>query len=386
MNHATQYHFRNYSTFPENSRSSTTPTIGRVRTLDAKTKRFKRNSKRQTQFRTDSHASDGFLKYRFLPKLKIEESSKDIEDYTILETDFYNSLFMLAEHYGIERMESKEYGYSYNIALALDDAKNQLKQKAVNYDQIALVQEGRRTYFISEERYNTHSTLYYIPIVPLYRMLKVSKRKQTAHLLLSVCAYLYQIADIPYYRQQNSYLFWMYEMVSDWVESDDENQETNRTIVQIKQAELIGELIEKKIYHAENLDRFQERLNRYKILDGLDENAYKLALEALALFEKFPNHNIYIHAQTIIKHDEMDNTAENKIGMHQYISFCAESKGELFQMLFESINMEFQECTEIQEPTLMKRFDGSDISGVNLEFENRIFRLIEQLIELLNQF
>ncbi|PMX76362.1 hypothetical protein C1Y21_34515, partial [Pseudomonas sp. MPR-R2A3] len=81
------------------------------------------------------------------------------------------------------------------------------KQTGSNWDSLQLVQDRMKTFFISEERYQTGSTLYYIPVMPLFEMLHDPKRKRTAHLLVSVCSYLYHIADIPYYRQENSYLY-----------------------------------------------------------------------------------------------------------------------------------------------------------------------------------
>lgn len=40
--------------------------------------------------------------------------------------------------------------------------------------------------------------------------------------------------------------------------------------------------------------------------------------------------------------------------MEKYVSFCADDKGILFQTLFDSVNTEFQECTEIEEPSTQK--------------------------------
>src|SRR5690606_27121407 len=125
------------------------------------------------------------------------------------------------EHYSIEPIPTKYFANPYNMALALWDMEEKLKQRVLNWEEIRLVQDSKKTYFISEEKYNTGTTLFYIPVASLYRMLHNRKRKRNAHLLLSVCAYLYHIADIPYYRQEASYLYWMYEMMNDWVEQDD---------------------------------------------------------------------------------------------------------------------------------------------------------------------
>lgn len=66
--------------------------------------------------------------------------------------------------------------------------------------------------------------------------------------------------------------------------------------------------------------------------------------------------------------------------------FVLKPKGMLFQTLFESINTEFQECTEMQEPSIIKKFDGRNVSNNNLDFENCLFPLIDELIYILNSF
>jgi hypothetical protein len=92
-------------------------------------------------------------------------------------------------------MTTRHLGYPYNIALALDDIQKQLKNKVRDWEEIRLIEEKGKTYFTSEERYNTGAILYYIPIVPLYRLSKNPKRKQAVQLLQSVCSYLYHIAN-----------------------------------------------------------------------------------------------------------------------------------------------------------------------------------------------
>src|SRR5690606_40118408 len=122
------------------------------------------------------------------------------------------------------------------------------------------------------ERYNTGTTLYYIPVVPLFQMLNDPKRKKSAQLLISVCSYLYHIADVPYYRQEDSYLYWMYEMHKDWVEQDDETEETEMYNREFTKAELIGDSIEQKLFNRINLKVFQQRLNAFKSLDTFDHD------------------------------------------------------------------------------------------------------------------
>ncbi|SPZ94545.1 Uncharacterised protein [Sphingobacterium multivorum] len=104
-------------------------------------------------------------------------------------------------------MQTQDFEFPYNVVLSMWDMETKVKRTNINWDSFKLVQDSKRTFFVSEERHNVDTTLYYIPIAPLFKMLKDPKRKKTAQLLISVCSYLYHIADVPYYRQEDSYLY-----------------------------------------------------------------------------------------------------------------------------------------------------------------------------------
>ena len=57
------------------------------------------------------------------------------------------------------------------------DVEEKLKSKVLDWEEIRLVQDSKKTYFVSEERYNTGSTLFYTPVCPLYRLFHDKKRK-----------------------------------------------------------------------------------------------------------------------------------------------------------------------------------------------------------------
>ena len=394
MKYATKNNLGKNKNSRKTKAKSTAPTVGRICRLDeAGQKRFG-NSERPTEICSDKSTSDGFLKCTFLPKLKENIAQKLASDEqnltqiqrknTKTERDFYQSLSRLTEHYGLNPISTKYFGYPYNIALALDDIQKQLKNKVKDWEEIRLIEEKGKTYFTSEERYSTGATLYYIPIVPLYQLSKNPKRKKVAQLLQSVCSYLYHIAKIPYYRKQDSYLFWMYEMVTEWITSDDENEETPIYLSEIKQAEQIGDFMEQKIYNQNNLTRFKDHLKSFKAKDSFDNDCFMLARKIFSLYQQYPSATIYQNLQSIIDTEEYES--DTIVSIDKYVSFCSEAKGLLFQTLFETVNSELQECTTMQEPIVIKKFDGNSISNTNLDFENRLFPLIEELIYILNNF
>ena len=394
MKYATKNNLGKNKNSRKTKAKSTASTVGRICRLDeAGQKRFG-NSERPTEISSDKSITNGFLKCTFLPKLKENNAQKLASDEqnltqiqrknTKLESDFYQSFSQMAVHYRLNTMTTRHLGYPYNIALALDDIQKQLKNKVRDWEEIRLIEEKGKTYFVSEERYNTGAILYYIPIVPLYQLYKNPKRKQAVQLLQSVYSYLYHIAKVPYYRKQDSYLFWMYEMASEWITSDDENDETPIYFSEIKQAEQIGDFMEQKIYNQNNLTRFKDHLKSFKAKDSFDNDCFMLARKIFSLYQQYPNATIYQNLQSNTETEEYES--DTVVSMDKYVSFCSEAKGLLFQTLFEAVNSDLQEYATMQEPRVIKKFDGRNITNNNLDFENRLFPLIEELIYILNNF
>lgn len=385
MNYVQTHYIGNNQTARTKKTKAVVPTAQRVHALDGKTKRCKRDSERQTQISTNANVADGFLKTSFLPKLKETKTVQACEKSEKMQRDFYASLSKLSEHYRIEPMQTSQFDYPYNMALAIWDMEEKLKQRVLNWQEIRLLQDSTKTYFISEEKYNTGTTLYYIPIEPLYQMLHDPKRKRNAQLLISVCSYLYHIADIPYFRQENNYLYWMYEMHKEWVEQDDETEEAEMYQQEFSKAELIGDCIEQKIFNRINLHVFEQRLNAFKNSDAFDHECWKVACSAFALYTEYPQESIFRNARVNEDPENEDDESET-IGMEKYISFISHTKGWLYESIAESINNEFNEYAGMDEPTIFKCFDGKDVTNTSLDFENRLFALLDDMCGLLYNY
>lgn len=386
MTYAITYHSGYDTTTQKSQTKATTPPIRRVRKLDETNKRCKRNPQGQTTVRTSTDVTNGFLRTSFLPVLAETKTAQACKKTAKTERDFYQSLSQLATHYNINPIHTQSFGFPYNIALALWDTKEKLKDKVKDWEEIKLVKDSKKTFFTSEERYNTNSTLYYIPVVPLYRLLKNRKQKYSAQLLLSVCSYLYHSVNIPYYRQENSFLYYQYEMLKEWQLTDDDSDETSIYLSEFEQAECIGDKMEQKIFNTANLTFFKKRLNHFKCTNIFEQDCLKLAQGTYILLEQYPNENVFRNARPSDEADESEEETDNILTMDYYISFYADGKGWLNENIIQCVNNELQEYGQIEEPSIVKRFDGSDITANNLDFENRLFALIGELIYLLNNF
>ncbi|UUW07250.1 hypothetical protein NLG42_14170 [Flavobacterium plurextorum] len=385
MNYATDNDIGNSATVRAKKTKTASRTARRVYGLDAETQGRRRGAERQAKVSTCGDATDGFLKVSFLPRLQENKTLQACGDISKMESDFYASLASLAEHYDIVPLPTSHFEYPYNMALALWDLEEKLKKSVGNFSELRLLQDTHRTYLLSEEKYSTGTTLYYIPIEPIYQMLREPKHKQNAHLLFSVCSYLYHSADVPYYRGQGSYLYWLYEMHREWTEQDEDSEENERYVREFDKAEFIGDFIEKKIFNRMNLEVFEERLNGFKSRDAFDKQCMDTAKKAFVLFTDYPNESIFRNAPT---HDgEEDEDTENEsIGMEKYISFISDTKGWLYESIEQSINSEFNEYGTMDEPTILKCFDGEELTQNSLDFESRLFALLDDLCALLHNY
>jgi hypothetical protein len=106
-----------------------------------------------------------------------------------------------------------------------------------------------------------------------------------------------------------------------------------------------------------------------------------VASDAFTLYTEYPETSIFRNQPT----PEQDpyNDDNKAIGMDMYISFVADTKGCLYDNIEESINAEFNEYGSIEEPTVYTPISGTELSKADFDFENRFFKLMEDLYKIL---
>lgn len=398
VKNATKNYIGKNRNFRRKKAKATSLSVTAIYRLDEAEQRHSGNPKRPKKISSNKPTSNGFLRTTFLPKLKesevwkVNENVQNETEIKKAEQCFYQSLSELSEHYGIKPMQTNGFEYPYNISLYLWNIKQQLQNKVEHWNNIQLIKEENKLFIASEERCDTGTSLFYIPVVPLYKMLKDKKRKKPAQLLLSVCCYLYRNAGVSYYRQEDSYLYWMYEMLADWFEEDDEREETDVHKKELKIAKMMGDIVGQKISNNQNLIQFSERLKNFKSKNNFDHECFLLAENVFQLYQQYPEEHLYRNAHfnniSNYQNDVEDefHIEENVISMDKYISFYSYNKGLISDQIVEMVNSEFNEYGEVQEPIVSKVFDRRTLNQYSLDFENRLFELINELIYLLNNY
>jgi len=358
-------------------------TIQAVRYIRRKHKQTARcagSKKEPEQLRSARTLTDGFLRHSFLP---LFEMGKKIPSQYEVKMDFFNSLALLSELYGFEVLDTTGKSYPYNILLAYSDAQKQLNGLGRDVELSIMQEQDGSVKLTTKHIYNTCNTLYYIPVLPLYKLLQDKKQKQTAELLLSVFAYLYHIAGIPYYREDSSCLYYHYECMEEWMIDDLEDEESesgNSMISELNTASYYGDVMHRKIYNPYHLSVFEKRIKNYKPNTAFEKDCLSVANHVLVLMLEYPAGTIF--QNTSNREFESD---EGIIRAEQYISFIADTDGLLYENIARVINDEFNECSEIEEPTLLQIYDSqNELTHKALDFEYRLFPLLNDLCTLLN--
>lgn len=383
MEHETKYQSGNNKDSRRSKPERPAQKIGGLRGLDGKNKGRARSAKRQAQVGAGKHVANAFLKTAFLPRLEETEAIAEHRENVEMERDFFKSLSIVCGKYGITVCEHGE-AYPIGISLSLTDLRNKLKDSCrIDFREIRLMADQGKVFFAERKTYDTRRTLYYIPIVELCEMLDMEAYKKSADVLLSVFSYLYNIVDVPYHRQENSYLWYMYEMISEW-KLDEEDEEYTEFSALYERACNIGDSLEILLHDPKHLIEFGQRLSQLSDASGFHAKCHKVATEFFALYQQYPDRSIYgkLGAEVDIEEDE----DEQIVGLDKYVSFYESDEGMIGENLMDAVNTDLQELYNIDEPVIYIPVDGRMMEGNDFDFEERLFNLMEGLIFLLNSY
>lgn len=358
-------------------------TIPEHRCIRSRTRQAARcatGTKEQAAQRTAGFTADGFLNHRFLPLCR---PADNLPAQQQVEKGFFTSLSILAGLCNYQPMPVNDYPYPANILLAHWEASLEVSRHSPQ-SKLSLVQCPKGNIRLAAtERFDTNCTLYYIPVIPLYRILRDKRQRKAAELLLSVFAYLYRIAGVPYYRDPYSALAYYYDMVAEWLiecEYEYEAKEFNYNFSEINAAASIGDVMLRRMTNPCHLEHFANRIARFQPRNPFEDECLRIARTALNIYARYPDRNIFDNIRR-----EKQDYEEEVIRAEQYISFVADTDGWLYENITDMVNNEFNECMYMEEPTVTQVFDHKAKTLANdISFETKLFELITDLCSLLN--
>lgn len=356
------------------------PKIGQGRPRLRPTARTAKPAPIKVKERTTGSHRPAFLTQVFYPIMGNEH--KELTFDREIEQHFYASFDNLCTCYGMKLDRRMNLPYPMNLAKCLGELSRQLKEFDRDLDLRLLQDDVSPARLSTSRRFSTGSTLFYIPIAPLFKMLENHDTKSTGELLLSMFSYLFRFVGVPHYAQDYSYLGGIYEMVFEWCKGEEDDPERDEKWIRLidDHSEMIwerGAVCLMMLREQTHVLEFRNRVESYQPKFRVEIEFMETARGFLKLFEDFPRRNL---------HDRLDvpkvDDYEDFIRLEQYLHFFWDFGEPVHEEFMEIINGQLNECCEIEEPITHQYFDTPQQSGVHdHEFEKRLCELLHELID-----
>ncbi|WP_333624287.1 hypothetical protein [Sphingobacterium siyangense] len=341
---------------------------------------------RKKAVRSRSSSPHDFLNQVFMPAVDEGMTMKaPLQITSEMNIEFKFSLALVKQYYRVNFPDccTGQFAYDWLVDInklsTLIGAGPDMEINIIRTDSGKIVLE-------TKECFSTGACLYYMPVMPLYRFIKNKRYKSSRSAvmtLLSTCSYLYLIAGVPMYTDPSTYIFYEYEILSDWFDEGEDEGCKHTDQKEISDILAIGELMEQKFFNAKNLKFFESRISKIEPKNEFDNYCLSIGKQALWLYQSFPEETIFrLRKQT----DQNPYEYDYMTRMDQYISFTGTSEGGVSDMLIDMVNNELSENSRTEEPEIIRVFDGSPVERTDLTFERAVFQLINDVCIVLNNY
>jgi len=355
----------------------TIPAIRQLRGTTRPIARCKAGTGKPPKERTAGCGGNGFLNHHFQPFLGFE-----FGDWKKAEAEFFTSANNLCQLYGIEKPDVSGFSFPQNIAtmyLQLTDSFGSDKDCTC----LIMQDDTHSATIATVKTFDTGYRLYYIPVRPLWRLLTNEPDNPLNQVMLAIYGYFYKEIKVGYYREPG-YLNQTYETIENWIEEDNDGEDEDYRLIQRKELDTMntaGDKILPLIKDGFSLKNFSLAIEVYLTTPNYDSVAVELAQEIYKLATDYPKHKIPIP-------ENLSESEENeRIYFEQYVSFYWSCQDCFFDMLNDMVNNEFQEMGSQEEPISVQWFDMPQEKELHsFDFETRLFNLINEFIDLLNDY
>lgn len=325
---------------------------------------------------TPAPVVNGFLNHSFTPLADKEQ--EDIGDCKKMEREFFSSLSNLAALYQFELPDTQGIMFPLNIMEAF--AYAQVCLNRCNPKLNLFILQEQQTYLATARSLPVGGYLYYVAIYPVVQLIE-NQRYAQANLMLALFSYLYQIAGIPFYTDYYSYVGGNYACIENWIaEEDDCDEDRSAQVQQLQRINKDGKKIERKINKCKPLNQFKRRLDKFKPQSATDNLIKELSSKFYGLYQAYPKSRI----ENAVWNGLFNPGEEDRITPDLYLSFMYDYKDCISEDLFSTISEHHNNMGVIDEPVAFQRFDTpQQQERHDLDFETRIFDLIDELIDLL---
>ncbi len=313
------------------------------------------------------------------------QPATELPKRSVVERDFFKSLSHLTKHYGLDLTGYGSLPYPYNILMAEREANRKLKKKGRYRELLIIEQEDNQTCLTVKETFKNDFGLYYIPVMPIYDLWQRPDFAHCAELLTAVCAYLYIEADVTYYRDEETYMFYNYEILEEWItegKDDMDEEDYTRQKAAYDNALSQGDFIQEKMMATGFRQSLDSLIANFDAKSDFEKECLSVAQNCWELWQAFPGMNLFKHAS--LQDYEVEEYEDNYVAMHEYFSFVGSVNDSVSDTLRDMVNNDFNERSRYQEPEVITFFNEAKPPYADeLAYEDRLFSIIDDLCTLL---
>ena len=326
--------------------------------------------------------ANGFLGYCFEP---VVDDVGELSDQSILETEFFQSLSFFSQAYGfgfdVSAMENASV-YPHNVFLAFSQAEASLQTVDPNASLAIIEDEGcYRTTLAVYKVYETGFTTYFIPLEPLYQLLKEGFRSPASALLCSVVAYLHTVAGVSFFSDECSFIYYHCAIVLESIREEEDEIHLADYEELLTNSRNKGAALQRYIgWSQRHLNEFDARHQSFQPADEWEKTVHRVCGSFLALYRQYPTRTYSQSFEQGLANSDDDYS----IGPDQRIGFIWEWGDWVHDNLLDSLDCDFNGGGYLEEPLAYHLFDQPcPKPTLCLAFDDEFCRSLDALAELL---
>ncbi|MBO9681957.1 MAG: hypothetical protein J7502_04710 [Flavisolibacter sp.] len=343
----------------------------------------KRRSGRSTPKCARGFDPNGFLKMAFLPLYK-----SPVHGITNTEKQFFQSAKAVCREYGWRMPKRPHLPFPHNIASSYERISDQISEAGLT--SILAHDDNNETCIVTVEEYNTKFDLYFIPLRPIYNILKDDKNKNIRPAVLEISRYLCHNAGFAGLIN-GSFAWNEYERLEEWAGEQLDNLEEgededcwHEQIIAVKQVQTFASSIYPDMNVPFSSKRIKSAIGKIEIEEQSPMELKTICNGFIELAEKFPQHSLYtnIPSEYFDRYDYYE-----LVRLEQWACFFWSDNHFLFEHFMECVEADLQEKPTKEVPLKIRVFNAAnEIPVTSFDFEDQLLDLVHQFTCFLNDY